>query len=164
MKVIRRESAYCSASDDAYALFDCLWNSMMSERDIEQGRLYDEDTSNLVFNVVESGNYHFLVELIRKDPSFLYKFNENSQSIFHIAVLHRHVEIFNLIYEVGSGKKDLIATCRDPDDNNILHLAAKLSPPHKLASLPGAALQMQREVLWYKVLCIEYDDDGNWMN
>jgi hypothetical protein len=33
----------------------------------------------------------------------------------------------------------------------LLHLAAKLSPPSQLARISGAALQMQRELQWYKV-------------
>ena len=35
--------------------------------------------------------------------------------------------------------------------DNILHIAAKLAPPHRLHTITGAALQMQRELQWFKV-------------
>ncbi|CAA2990513.1 Ankyrin repeat-containing protein At3g12360 [Olea europaea subsp. europaea] len=35
-------------------------------------------------------------------------------------------------------------------NNNILHLAAKLAPSSRLNSVSGAALQMQRELQWFK--------------
>ena len=38
------------------------------------------------------------------------------------------------------------------DGNNMLHLAAGLAPEEKLNAISGAALQMQRELLWFKVL------------
>lgn len=37
---------------------------------------------------------------------------------------------------------------------NALHLAAKLAPYHRLRTVTGAALQMQRELLWFKVIVL----------
>lgn len=135
---------------DAYALFHVLWDAMIAHQDIEAGEIYDYNTCCLVFIAAEVGNYPFLVELIRRDPVFLYKINHNNHSIFHIAVKYRHVDIFNLIYEV-IGMKDLMATYVEQDTgNNMLHLAAIRAPQHKLDEIPGATLQMQHELLWYK--------------
>lgn len=36
--------------------------------------------------------------------------------------------------------------------NNILHFAGKLSPASQLDCVSGAALQMQRELQWFKVI------------
>ncbi|KAI3459101.1 hypothetical protein Pfo_015764 [Paulownia fortunei] len=105
--------------------------------------------SKLLFVAAESGNEEFLIKLIDRYPDILYHVNNLKRSIFHIAVLNRHVQIFNLIYELGN-TKDLIATFIDKDGNNLLHLAAMLAPQNQLNGIHGAALQMQREVLWYK--------------
>ncbi|KAL1537566.1 hypothetical protein AAHA92_30063 [Salvia divinorum] len=107
------------------------------------------DSSELFFIAAESGNDDFLVELFNNDHNLLYKVNKDTHSIFHVAVLRRYVKVFNLMYELG-GIKDLLATYVDNDGNNILHLAGKLAPPNQLAGIPGAAWQMQREVLWFK--------------
>ncbi|KAL7616701.1 hypothetical protein Lser_V15G01873 [Lactuca serriola] len=46
--------------------------------------------SRVLFLAAEAGNTGFLVELIRKYPDLIWKKNENNQSIFHVAVSHRH--------------------------------------------------------------------------
>ncbi|XP_073048278.1 uncharacterized protein [Primulina eburnea] len=144
-------------SCDAYALLQYLWDltaSRHQQNDIETGEAnsmeaFGNVNLKLLFTAVESENGEFLVELIRLYPDFLYKVNESKHSIFHIAVLHRHAQCFNLIYEVP-GVRDLILTYVDTQGNNIMHLAGRLAPQNQLNLLPGAALQMQREVLWFK--------------
>lgn len=138
-----------NASQNAYMLFDSLWNATeLCKEDTEAARAVS--ASKLLFVAAESGNDDFLVELLRRDHNLLYKVNDSKQSIFHIAVMNRYVKVFNLMYELV-GTKDLIATYIDTQGNNMLHLAGKLAPRNQLNSIPGAALQMQREVLWYKV-------------
>ncbi|XP_047972093.1 uncharacterized protein LOC125214895 isoform X2 [Salvia hispanica] len=117
--------------------------------DIEADEDRVTDFSTSFFTAVDAGNDVFLVELFKNDHDLLYKVNEKSHSIFHVAVLRRNVNVFNLMYELG-GTKDLIATYIDDEGNNILHLAGKLAPQNKLDTIPGAAWQMQREVLWFK--------------
>ncbi|KAH6764826.1 hypothetical protein C2S51_016075 [Perilla frutescens var. frutescens] len=137
-----------SGRGDAYTLLDCLWNAAeICEEDIEAERT--QNNLKLFFIAAESGNDGFLVELLRRDPNFLYKVNESKHSIFHVAVLHRYAKVFSLMYELG-GIKSLTTLYIDIDGNNILHLAAKLAPPNQLNTIPVAALQMQHEVLWYK--------------
>lgn len=65
--------------------------------------------------------------------------------------MHRQEKIFNLIYDIGA-HKDLITSYRDNNNHNILHLAGKLAPSEQLHVVSGAALQMQRELLWFKVI------------
>ncbi|GJS97182.1 hypothetical protein Tco_0804150 [Tanacetum coccineum] len=44
------------------------------------------------------------------------------------------------------------------ENENSVHIAAKLAPPHRLNVVTGTALQMQRELQWFKV---RNQDDGN---
>ncbi|KAG8373953.1 hypothetical protein BUALT_Bualt11G0079400 [Buddleja alternifolia] len=134
-------------SDNAYELLGCLWDSAISQEDVETGKIGKH--SKLLFVAAESGNDGFLAEIISRYPDFLYKVNTDEHSIFHIAVSHRYVEIFNLMLGLN-GVKDLIASYIDINGNNMLHLVAKLAPQAQLNVIPGAALQMQREVLWFK--------------
>ena len=99
------------------------------------------------------GNVEFLIEIIRMNLDLLWIRDENGQTIFHIAVEARHESIFNVLNEIGSIKDLLVEyVTEDEYKNNILHLAAKLAPRHKLNAISGSALQMQQELLWYKVL------------
>ncbi|GKV29726.1 hypothetical protein SLEP1_g38629 [Rubroshorea leprosula] len=56
-------------------------------------------------------------------------------------------EIFSLIY--GLDAKDALVTFADKD-NNMLHPTGKLAPNSQLSRISGAALQMQRELQWFK--------------
>lgn len=82
----------------------------------------------------------------------------NGQSIFHVAVSHRHESIYNLLYELGS-MKDYIVVMRDNDENTMLHLVGKPTMESRPRNVSGAAFQMQRELLWYKVhhYLLDYD-------
>ncbi|KOM45500.1 hypothetical protein LR48_Vigan06g080600 [Vigna angularis] len=51
-----------------------------------------------------------------------------------------------------SGNKDIINYSTDKFGNNLLHLAAHLGPLSDLNLRPGAALQMQREIQWFKAV------------
>nr|POE73722.1 ankyrin repeat and kh domain-containing protein mask [Quercus suber] len=117
--------------------------------DVEHFREFLE-ISEALFAAAEVGNIEFLVKLIRFDFSLLWE-EENDKRIFHIAVEKRHENIFNLLYEIGP-IKDLIVDKKDVGGNNMLHLVARMVPQEKLNAISGAALQMQRELLWFKVL------------
>ncbi|GJU88364.1 ankyrin repeat-containing domain, PGG domain protein [Tanacetum coccineum] len=102
-----------------------------------------------LFIAAEMGNTKFIVELIRQYPDLIWKVNDNNQTIFHIAVKHRHEGIYNLLYEIGS-MKDLITPLRDENDNNMLHLVGKSAKRKRLQDVSGVAFQMQRELLWFR--------------
>ena len=136
----------------AIQLTQGLWSEVI--------KLKEEDISNLLgspwrllFVAAKMGKVEFLTTLIRSYPDLIWKVDDNRRTIFHIAIKHRHEEIFQLIYEIGA-IKDLIATYKDDYGNNMLHLAGKLAPSHRLNYVSGAALQMQREILWFKVMIL----------
>ncbi|KAJ0703580.1 putative ankyrin repeat-containing domain, PGG domain, ankyrin repeat-containing domain superfamily [Helianthus annuus] len=106
-------------------------------------------SSRVLFIAAEMGNTNFLVELIRKYPDLIWKVNDDNQTIFHIAIKHRHEGIYNLLYEIGA-MKDLITPLKDLKNNNMLHLVGKIAKQKRLEDVSGVALQMQRELLWFK--------------
>ncbi|XP_019172732.1 PREDICTED: uncharacterized protein LOC109168132 isoform X2 [Ipomoea nil] len=82
----------------------------------------------------------------------------SGRNILQIAVENRCKNVFNLVCGTKSsscGKvlmHDLMEE-RDDNENNILHSAGKLPPPHKLNRFSGgAARQMQRELQWFKAV------------
>ncbi|GJT62111.1 ankyrin repeat-containing domain, PGG domain protein [Tanacetum coccineum] len=106
-------------------------------------------SSRTLFIAAEMGNTKFIVELIRQHPDLIWKVNDDNQTIFHIAVKHRHEGIYNLLYEIGS-MKDLITPLRDENDNSMLHLVGKSAKRKRLQDVSGVAFQMQRELLWFR--------------
>ncbi|KAK1557774.1 hypothetical protein Q3G72_031683 [Acer saccharum] len=125
-----------------------LWEQVLFLDDSKIGELLRKP-SRLLFTAAELGNIEFILVLIRLYPDLLWKVDDHSRSIFHIAVIHRQEKIFNLIHEIGA-HKDLIAAYKDESNNNMLHLAGKLAPPDRLKIDSGAALQLRRELHWFK--------------
>ncbi|KAL6276462.1 hypothetical protein ACE6H2_020063 [Prunus campanulata] len=132
----------------ALELVECLWNQILKHDDDDVMCLITEP-SEVLFDATRLGNYEFLSVLINAYPDLLWETDDENRTIFHVAVLYRHASIFNLIHETGS-IKDIIVTYTDNENNNILHLAAKLAPQNQLNLVSGAALQMQRELVWFE--------------
>ncbi|KAH9750725.1 ANK REP REGION domain-containing protein [Citrus sinensis] len=100
-----------------------------------------------LFTAARLGIHEFVNEFIMAYNRTTDVLNEDRRNIFDVAVLHRREKVFNLIHRVNY-TTDLFST-EGNSGNNILHLAAKLVPSSEVA---GAALQMQRELQWFKAV------------
>ncbi|CAH8276001.1 unnamed protein product [Arabidopsis lyrata] len=135
----------------AHQLVDELWKSVLQHpMEIVMDLL--RSPSKLLFDAAELGNVEFLVILIRSYPDLIWKVDNKCRSLFHIAALYRHESIFKIIYELGGIKDHLTSYIEDESKNNLLHFVARLPPPNRLHVVSGAALQMQRELLWFKAV------------
>lgn len=94
--------------------------------------------------------YKVVHEILSRSPEAIQCTNKSGYDIIQLAVIHRSVEIYNLIYDIGE-RKNLYRTIVDSSKNNILHLAGKLAPSYELNRRTGAALQLQRELQWQEV-------------
>ncbi|KAL5782484.1 hypothetical protein ACOSP7_007513 [Xanthoceras sorbifolium] len=137
-----------SMTTQALELVLCLWEKIKPRPDEEVIELITHPTQ-LLFDAAKLGNSDFIAVLVGSYPDLIHQLDENKLSIFHIAILHRHANIFKLIYEMGFDK-ELLATYVDDEDNNMLHLAAKYPEPPPASIVPGAALEMQRELLMFE--------------
>ncbi|KAL2492307.1 Ankyrin repeat family protein [Abeliophyllum distichum] len=84
-------------------------------------------------------------EIIGSFSSIVRHKNELNHSIFHLAILNRRENIYNLIYQI-EGLRQVLLSSPDTVKNNCLHLAGYLSPWPKLKireSAAGALLQLQ---------------------
>ncbi|PWA65999.1 ankyrin repeat-containing domain, PGG domain, Gag-polypeptide of LTR copia-type [Artemisia annua] len=77
---------------------------------------------------------------------------KDGQDIYQLAVLNRSEKVYSAILHHFRNAKSIFSTFEDHDGNNILHLAGRLAPTHKLNAASGAALQMQRELQWFEEL------------
>ncbi|KAK7832584.1 ankyrin-3 [Quercus suber] len=144
----KQENSKQSVANDLFT--ECL---MAYKRDVEH-LIETPEIPQALFDAARVGNIEFMVKLIRFDFDILWT-TDNKKSIFHVAVEERHESIFNLLHELGSFG-EIIVERRFENRSNILHLAARLAPQEKLNAISGAALQMQREFLWFKVRTYSY--------
>jgi len=131
----------------AHQLVERLWKMV----GIPHNQFSSNMVQTLILEAAKVGNVEFLIILIRSYPDLIWQQNKNNMSLFHIAIVYRQESVFNLIYELGTNKNHL-ASCKTSETNeNMLHLAGQLAPLDRLNIVSGAALQMQRELLWFKV-------------
>nr|KAJ0221656.1 hypothetical protein LSAT_V11C200077290 [Lactuca sativa] len=145
----------------ALELLTIMWQNiaMKSKKEIDvilrgthvtlPGNAKKKYPSQIPFVAAERGNTRFVIELIRLYPDLIWKVNDTNQSIFHTAAEHRHMDIYNLLYEIGS-KRNQITLLKDANENNMLHLVGKSAKKKRHEDVSGAAFEMQRELLWFK--------------
>ncbi|WCJ41367.1 Ankyrin repeat family protein [Euphorbia peplus] len=105
----------------------------------------------LLTSLIISDYYELAIDLVKRNPMLASWQNvwENSA----LVVLAKNSKAFSYGSRFGRFKHLLIqfnklaASHYDDDGKTMLHLAGKLAPPNKIS---GAALQMQRELQWFK--------------
>ena len=88
---------------------------------------------------------------IRSYPNIIWATDKDGRSLFHIAVINRQESVFNLLYETVAVKETILTYVMKGKNENVMHLAGYLAPLNRLNIISRAALQMQRELLWFKV-------------
>ncbi|KAI3733091.1 hypothetical protein L1987_64309 [Smallanthus sonchifolius] len=148
-------------NDEASNLLKCIFKKI---RVLSHSKLERMDIDKAVHNAIKHGIVEFVVELLKYNPEFIWRKDKRGRTIFSYAIILRQEKIFSLFYGLGT-KKSIVASRHDIFQNNFLHLVAKLSPPAQLDRVSGAALQMQRELQWYKevesLVQPKYKDQAN---
>ncbi|KAL6345940.1 hypothetical protein AAG906_025220 [Vitis piasezkii] len=127
-------------------LLDCIFEEIPY---LTSSQLEMFGINQAIYDAIKHGIIEFIVALIKHDPESIWRKGVKGRTMFSHAVVLRQEKIFSLVYGLGI-KKNVIARRHDIFHNNILHLAGKLSPPSQLDRVSGAALQMQRELQWFK--------------
>lgn len=112
-----------------------------------------EEASQSLCNPILTAARLGICEIVReilKAYFYSYTFaNECGHAIFHLAILHRQGKVFSLVTKMDSFLWEWKAANKKERTSNILHLTAELVISSQVS---GAALQMQRELQWFKVI------------
>ncbi|XP_031276070.1 uncharacterized protein LOC116134517 [Pistacia vera] len=81
--------------------------------------------------------------------AFSYRDKNNEHGLLHMAILHRQEKIFKIVQERNVYLYTWKAVNKFGKTDNILHLAGQSAASSQLS---GAALQMQRELEWFKAV------------
>ncbi|KAM0056041.1 putative PGG domain-containing protein [Helianthus debilis subsp. tardiflorus] len=89
-------------------------------------------------------------QIITTFPHSIWYKTVNGYILPQVSIMNRCENVYNFfVHEVTHNKCFHIMRV-DEDENNLLHLAGRLAPTHKLNMVSGAALQMQRELQWFE--------------
>ncbi|EOY20774.1 Ankyrin repeat family protein, putative isoform 1 [Theobroma cacao] len=126
---------------------------LMSEEiaKLDFAKVHENSVHQAIMNAAQRGMTEFIVEIIKRNLDLLVTKDVDDRDMFKIAVAHRQEKVFNLIYGLDT-KKQLFLPFVDKLDNSMFHVAGKLSSESqvKLEQISGSALQMQRELQWFK--------------
>ncbi|XP_021812522.1 ankyrin repeat-containing protein ITN1-like, partial [Prunus avium] len=103
-----------------------------------------------LLRAIKRGMFEFTDSVLQARPDLMWLSNQKGRNVFHLAVECRQEKIYSLIYRLNERKRKLIGSFTDESTNNALHVAGMLYPLANLDNIAGAALQMQREVQWFK--------------
>ena len=111
--------------------------------------LLAEKKNTPILIAAKNGVKEMVEKILEVNPVSINDKNEEKKNVVLLAVENRQPEVYELLVK-RKFRKDSVFRAVDNNGNSALHLAAKLSnyqPWH----IPGAALQMQWEMKWYKV-------------
>ncbi|KAL4604589.1 hypothetical protein ACB092_10G202500 [Castanea dentata] len=118
------------------------------ESDSEKGSSLPESP---LLTAAKNGIIEMVKEILKTFPMAIHD-TTKEKNIILVAVENRQPQIYQLLSKSKLGENlqtNSMLQARDKDDNNVLHLAAKLGK-HQSWLIPGAALQMQSEIKWYE--------------
>ncbi|KAL6335113.1 hypothetical protein AAG906_026493 [Vitis piasezkii] len=107
-----------------------------------------EKKNTPILIAAKNGVKEMVEKILEVNPVAINDKNEEKKNVVLLAVENRQPEVYELLVK-RKFRKDSVFRAVDNDGNSALHLAAMLSnyqPWH----IPGAALQMQWEMKWYK--------------
>ncbi|KAJ9553516.1 LOW QUALITY PROTEIN: hypothetical protein OSB04_017561 [Centaurea solstitialis] len=105
--------------------------------------------SNILFDATKMGNTLFVIELLRAYPTLTWMRNDDGVTIFHVAAMHRHLGIYNILYDIRA--RHAITSLIDVNGNTMLHLIGMTSKKMR-EETSRASLFMQRELLWFTIV------------
>ncbi|XP_022631656.1 uncharacterized protein LOC106777304 isoform X2 [Vigna radiata var. radiata] len=110
-------------------------------------QLRDASVYDAMLEAAKHGNVEFINAMREANHDLLWAMDDHGRDIFSYAVIHRKHNVFQLMHTLCGNK---INYRTDMFGDNLLHLAARLGPLCDLNLRLGAALQMQREIQWFK--------------
>ncbi|XP_021815714.1 uncharacterized protein LOC110758214 [Prunus avium] len=102
-----------------------------------------------IFEAIKQGHVEFVREISRANPVVITLIGENGKTMLQFAIECRQEKVYIFFSEL-TRIEPLLLVKTDQFNNTLLHAAANLSPIAQLNHIQGAALQMQRELQWFK--------------
>ncbi|RZC87732.1 hypothetical protein C5167_028186 [Papaver somniferum] len=137
----------------ALALVKCICKQISLKSSTEIFKIFTE--SDALELATRFGAVEIVVECVQTFPDLMCIRMKTNMTVLEEAIKYRREKIFNLICEMNADKK--MASFVYDENNTILHWVAKLANPQSLNSVSGSALQMQRELQWFKYFIQEVE-------
>ncbi|KAM5572972.1 hypothetical protein ABKV19_012824 [Rosa sericea] len=116
-------------------------------------QLHDSVVQRAIFRAIQHGHIEFVTALVTQNPyaDAVNICDKKGRNFFMFAVECRREKVYNLIYDLANESFiNSMESSLDNFQNSILHMVGTLSPSTQFNHIRDAALQMQRELQWFK--------------
>ncbi|XP_026400036.1 protein ACCELERATED CELL DEATH 6-like [Papaver somniferum] len=144
-QIYKQKSMHGHASSLVKGMFAQL-NQMTTEA--EEADFFEN--SGVLKTAIKFGTTELVEECLKEFPYLIWTKMMKNQTLIQMAIEERNENILNLMCKISEEDKNELVSRKDKDGNGVLHYAAKLAPFPRLNLVSGAALQMQREMQWFK--------------
>ncbi|CAN6708080.1 unnamed protein product [Malus baccata var. baccata] len=104
-----------------------------------------------IFLAIKKGHVEYITHLCRANYKLRYITNEKGRNIFQFAAECRQHKVFSLLYGLDDQRRQRwFVNWKDKSSNNMLHVVGTISSAAEINHIRGAALQIQRELQWFK--------------
>ncbi|XP_048436173.1 uncharacterized protein LOC125475467 [Pyrus x bretschneideri] len=103
-----------------------------------------------MFLAIKRGHVEYITHLYRANYNLRQITNEKGRNIFQFAAECRQHKVFSLLYGLHENNREWFVSWKDKSRNNMLHVVGTISSAAQINLIRGAALQMQRELQWFK--------------
>lgn len=108
-----------------------------------------EKKDSAILLAAKNGIAEIVERILQRFPIAIHDVNQDKKNILLLAVENRRLQVYKILLKRDI-LKGIVFRKVDNQWNSALHFAATLKH-HKPWPIPGAALQMQWEIKWYKV-------------
>jgi hypothetical protein len=134
----------------ALEILSCLHQRI---QEFKESELREASAYDAMLQAAKHGIIEFIDAMRKGNPDLLWAIDKNKRGVFSHAILNRRKAVFELIHDATvNGRKEIVKCRVDAFGNSMLHLAGYLGPSSDLDRRSGPAMQMQREILWFKVI------------
>ncbi|KAI3884325.1 hypothetical protein MKW92_046979, partial [Papaver armeniacum] len=133
----------------ALALVKEMFAQLDKKMDERQSVKYFRAHPNILKTAIKHGTIEVVEECLEQFPSLIWE-DIAGQTMIQMAISERNEKIFDLICETSEKEQMDLVSRKDKMGNTLLHQTAKLAPRAYLHSVCGTALQVQRELQWFK--------------
>ncbi|KAL5568423.1 hypothetical protein UlMin_024998 [Ulmus minor] len=114
---------------------------------LDEVQIFEAKLVIAIENAAGLGNVEFITEISKAIPKTMWT-NRVLFNMFELAIKKRQPKVFSLIH--GIDYKQAIARLTNSNGDTLSHVAGYIASSKKLNLVAGAALQMQRELQWFK--------------
>ncbi|KAL5567470.1 hypothetical protein UlMin_024045, partial [Ulmus minor] len=114
---------------------------------LDENQIEEAQIRYALVEAASRGIIEYITNITKAIPKSMWNGNF-AFDIFESAIRNREAKVFSLIY--GLDDKRSIANLVNSNREVLLHVTGYIASSRKLNLIPGVALQMQRELQWYK--------------